>query len=157
MRAAILLLLPLAAGCLRPPGNLAGKYDDVNVKQAQTEPREGAAVRWGGQLVSMRPGKDQTCFEVVALPLDARARPQPSDRSDGRFIACAPGYYEPTVYVPGREVTVVGALHGTTRGKVGEYDYTFPRVDATTVHLWPERTAERSWSPPVSISIGGVF
>jgi len=150
------LLLPLAA-CLRPPENLAGKFDRVTVREAQAEPREGVAVRWGGKLVSMRPGKEQTCFEIASFPLDARARPEPSDESPGRFIACAPGFYEPAVYTPGRDVTVVGALNGTMPGKVGEYDYAFPRVDATTVYLWPEQSraeARPGWWPSVGISVG---
>lgn len=159
MRALVLLLVPLAA-CMRPPQNLAGKYDPITVPEAQTAPREGVAVRWGGQLISTQPGRDQTCFEIASLPLDSTARPEASDESRGRFLACAPGFYEPAVYTPGREVTVVGALNGTTSGKVGEYDYTYPRVDAATVHLWPERSAEPPgpvFFPSAGISIGGVF
>ena len=157
MTRAVLIAVLGLVGCLRPPEKLAGVYERVSVRDAATSPREGIAVRWGGQIVSMRPGKQQTCFEIVGMPLDAQARPQPSDQSQGRFLACAPGYYEPTTYLPGREVTVVGALHGVTVGKVGDYDYTFPRVDATTIYLWPERTARGGWSPPVAISIGGIF
>ena len=134
----LVLLLPIIA-CVRPPENLAGQYDRVTVREAQVEPRAGAAVRWGGILISMQPRKDQTCFEIASFPLDAAARPVRSDQSAGRFIACSPGFYEPTVYTPGRDVTVVGALNGTITGKVGQYDYRFPRVDAVTVYLWPER------------------
>jgi outer membrane lipoprotein len=160
VRALVLLLMPLVVACLRPPDNLAGQYAPVTVQEAQAEPREGVAVRWGGKLVSMQPASGQTCFEIASFPLDAKARPQPSDESPGRFVACAPGFYEPAVYKPGRDVTVVGALNGTTAGKVGQYDYTFPRVDATTVYLWPERPAQEApavWWPSVGISIGGVF
>jgi len=158
-RVILVLLLPLAA-CLRPPQNLAGKYDPITVPEAQAEPREGVAVRWGGQLLDVRPGREQTCFEIASFPLDARARPQPSDESPGRFVACAPGFYEPAVYTVGRDVTVVGALHGTTIGRVGQYEYTYPRVDAATVHLWPDRPVQQPpvvWWPSVGISIGGAF
>ena len=150
-------LLILLTACMRPPGNLAGKYDPVTVREAQAQPREGVAVRWGGKIVDMRPGKDQTCFEIASFPLDSEARPEPSDESPGRFVACAPGFYEPAVYTPGRDVTVVGALNGTKAGKVGQYDYTFPRVDATTVYLWPEQAAREprpGWWPSVGISVG---
>ena len=160
MKRVLLLLLVIPAACVRPPANLAGQYDRVTVREAQAAPREGVAVRWGGKLISMRPGKGQTCFEIASFPLDDRARPKPSDESPGRFIACAPGFYEPAVYTPGRDVTVTGALHGTVAGKVGQYDYTFPRVDATTVYLWPERSPEETrpgWWPSVGISVGGVF
>ena len=135
MTRALLLLLLLPAACMRPPANLAGKFDPVTVPEAQASPREGVAVRWGGTLISTRPGNNQTCFEITSFELDGRARPRPSDHSPGRFIACASGFFDPAVYTPGREVTVVGALHGTTAGQVGQYDYTFPRVDAATVHL----------------------
>jgi len=154
----VLPFLALAA-CARPPANLAGQYDRVTVQDAQTQPRQGVAVRWGGKLISTRPAKDQTCFEIASFPLDDTARPQPSDESPGRFIACTPGFYDPAVYVPGRDVTVAGALNGTMPGRVGQYDYTFPRVDATTVYLWPDRPpqARPGWWPSVGISVGGRF
>jgi outer membrane lipoprotein len=145
--------------CARPPKHLAGEYARVSVDEARAAPRKGEAVRWGGLIVSMKPEKAQTCFEVAAFALDREARPRPSDESPGRFVACAPDFYEPSVYTPGREVTVVGALNGTTVRKVGEFDYTYPRVDASIVHLWPERAPEPRPSPypRVGISIGGVF
>ena len=34
---------------------------------------------------------------------------------------------------------IVGNVTGTERGKVGEYDYTYPRVEATSIYLWPKR------------------
>ena len=160
MTRVLLLFLVSLAACMRPPANLAGRYEPVTVRDAQAEPREGLAVRWGGRLVSMQPGRGQTCFEIASFPLDGAARPQPSDESLGRFIACAPGFYEPTVYTPGRDLTVAGALNGATTGKVGQYDYRFPRVDATTVYLWPERPVpppQPEWRPSVGISVGGVF
>ncbi|HZP42723.1 MAG TPA: Slp family lipoprotein [Candidatus Binatia bacterium] len=157
MRRLALVLVPLAlAACTRPPANLAGRFDPVTVRDAQTRPQQGAAVRWGGTLVRTTPGRDQTCFEILNRPLDREARPMPSDRDAGRFIACAPGFYDPLVYVPGRDITVTGALNGTTTRPLGGYDYTYPRIDATTVHLWPERLAASPY-PRVGVSIGGIF
>ena len=34
---------------------------------------------------------------------------------------------------------MVGPLNGTERAKVGNFDYTYPRVAAQTIYLWPER------------------
>ena len=88
------------------------------------------------------------------------ARPRRSDSSPGRFVACAAGFFDPAVYQPGREITIVGALHGTTAGRVGDYDYTFPRIDAATVHLWPDREPDEVgpvWWPMIGISVGGSF
>lgn len=155
----LLLTLPLSACCMRPKP-LEGKFDPITVRDAQAAPREGVAVRWGGTLVGTRPGKDQTCFEIASFELDCSARPRPSDDSPGRFIACAPGFFDPAVYQPGREVTVVGALNGTAQGRVGDYEYTYPRVDAAAVHLWRERPPEDVrpvWWPMIGISVGGTF
>lgn len=162
MKIAIVFVAALLAACARPPKHLAGEYSPVSVTEAQAAPHQGEAVRWGGLIASMRPEKSKTCFEIAAFGLDGQARPILSDQSAGRFLACAPDFYEPSVYAAGREVTVVGALNGTTKRKVGDYDYTFPRVDAAIVHLWPERTPEAPasqppWYPRVGISIGGAF
>jgi outer membrane lipoprotein len=153
---AALIVVALAA-CTRPPKNLAGEYAPLTVADAQRQGAEGTAVRWGGALVEARPGQDRTCFEIVSRPLDREARPTFSDESHGRFIACAPGFYDPSVYAPGREITVAGALHGTTTRKVGQYDYRFPLVDATAVQLWEEPRHRTGVAPAVGISIGGVF
>ena len=158
-RALLAVVLLSASACMRPPANLAGQYDHLTVREAQVEQHDGATVRWGGTLISAQPQKDQTCFEIASFPLDAQARPQRSDDSAGRFIACGRGFYEPTVYTPGRDITVAGALNGTITRRVGQYDYRFPRVDAATVYLWPEetQTGRPDWWPSVGISVGGAF
>lgn len=57
----------------------------------------------------------------------------------GRFIACKPGFIDPAEFTQGREVTITGRLTGVDSGKIGEFEYRFPRVDARSVYLWPER------------------
>lgn len=136
-------LLALASGCARPPAALRGEFAPVTVAEARADPRLGERVRWGGELVRATPEADgPTCFEVVAKPLDRAARPVAGDESTGRFVACAQGFYDPEVWSEGREVTAVGTVDGTVAGKVGEYDYSYPRVAAEAVHLWPERWAD---------------
>jgi len=160
MRRALLpVVLGIAAvGCARPPRPLAGEFPPVSVRDAQRDPPTGTTVRWGGTLVRTTPTNDgRTCFEVVSRPLDRRARPTTSDESAGRFVACAPAFYDPDVYAPGREVTFVGTLDGTTTRPVGEVDYTFPVVDARVVHLWEPRPVYPASGPRFGISIGGVF
>ena len=49
------------------------------------------------------------------------------------------GFLDPAEYPMGRDVTVVGSVDGTERHKVGDYDYTFAKVDASEVYLWPKR------------------
>ena len=145
MMRAWLLVVPLALGaCARLPVQLAGSFPSITVAEAQAQDLEGERVRWGGEIVSAEPGKDETCFEVVSQPLGRTARPRQTDVPHGRFLACAPGFYDPAIYAPKREVTVVGTLMASTTGKVGEYAYRFPQVEAQAVHLWPERPPEQA-------------
>ena len=139
MPVVLLLLALVASACLRPPAQLAGTYPPTTVREAQGGGHVGERVRWGGTVVSTTPQRERTCIEVVSLPLDRQARPEWSDATSGRFIACAPGFYDPAVYARDREVTVVGTLGQPTTGTVGDFEYPFPRIDAETVYLWPKR------------------
>ena len=142
--AAALLAAALVAGvalsgCARPPAALRGAFPPTTVADAQAGGLVGERVRWGGEIVRTTPGADDTCFEVVSQPLDRRAEPRAVDQSFGRFLACAPGFYDPAIYAEKRELTVVGTVEGFTAGQVGERPYSFPQVRADTVYLWPKR------------------
>ncbi len=145
-------LLPLA--CMRPPELLqGGPFIPVSVAQAQQGKVAGERVRWGGKIVSVEPGKGQTCMEVVSLPLDEQARPLRSDQSEGRFLACAGQFLDPAVYSAGREVTVIGSLQPPEVRKIGDYEYRYPKVLAERIYLWPERQPPREiyyapWGDP---------
>jgi outer membrane lipoprotein len=145
------LLLPIAlAGCVRPPPPLVDTaLAEVSVADAQAGRSAGARVRWGGTIVTVIPEADQTCFEVVSRPLDGRARPMRTDESEGRFLACAPGFYDPAVYAASRELTVVGTLGEPVTRKIGEYEYRYPQIHAERVFLWPERQPEPVYPPGV--------
>jgi outer membrane lipoprotein len=134
-----LVMLGVLLGCARPPLELAGTFPRLRVADAQQAGHVGERIRWGGRIVTATPERNRTCFEVVGYDLDRRARPREGDDTQGRFVACAAGFFDPEVYAPKREVTVVGTLEGTAPGKVGEYEYPFPHVAADAVYLWPER------------------
>jgi len=131
-------LLTLAS-CATVPTPLQGQFPPVNPRDAAAA--NGQAVRWGGDIIKVEPRTDSTCFEVLARELDASARPRASERapSEGRFIACRQGFYDPEEFERGRDITVVGHVSGTEHGKVGEFDYTYPLVQADAIYLWPER------------------
>jgi outer membrane lipoprotein len=137
----VMLALALAlAGCAATPRQLAvGPFDELTVAEAQRREAAGARVRWGGVIVGVTPRKEDTCIEVGSRRLDRQGRPQRGDESEGRFLACAPGFYDPAVYAKGRALTVVGTLRESVVRKIGEYDYTYPVVAAEQVHLWPKR------------------
>ena len=108
--------------------------------QAQSGMHEGERVRWGGVIIHATTRSDQTCFEILGLSLDSSAQPQANDQSEGRFIACAKGFYDPALYAAGRELSFTGRIDGSEQRKIGEYDYRFPRLLADALHLWPERS-----------------
>jgi outer membrane lipoprotein len=132
------------AACATVPQPLQGTYTDVTSVAAQQGGASGAQVRWGGQIIKTAPGEQETCFYVLSRPLDDEARPKaPSSNSEtqGRFVACRAGFYDPEVFSAGRDITVTGVVHGTVSEKVGDYNYAYPRVEANVVYLWPKRVA----------------
>ncbi len=136
------LLVPILtalAACATAPAPLSGEFAALTPAESVSRGSVGERVRWGGEIIRVDPGTDSTCFEVLGRELDARARPRAGDRSDGRFIACRAGFFDPEVFVRGRDITVVGSVTGTEQGRVGEYAYTYARVAADAVYLWPKR------------------
>ena len=138
---ALIGALALVGGCATIPQPLQGTYTSISSASAQQGGAGGERVRWGGEIIKTEPGVQQTCFYLLSRPLDKQARPRmgTSGESDGRFVACRAGFYDPEVFVRGRELTVTGTLHGTVSQKVGDYDYAYPRVEADVVYLWPKR------------------
>lgn len=129
----------LLAGCVTAPKALQGEFSVIEPGQAARDGRVGDRVRWGGRIVGVAPEAARTCFEVVGVRLGSDGRPLSRDQSSGRFLACRTGFYDPEVFLPGREVTITGQVDGHEDRKVGEYDYRYPRLAADVIFLWPER------------------
>ncbi|MEP6484442.1 MAG: Slp family lipoprotein [Rudaea sp.] len=138
----------LLGGCATVPTPIAGKdFAAITPKQVTTQDAHGTRVRWGGEIIKVEPKAEQTCFEVLSRALYPDARPNRRDDSDGRFIACGHGFYDPEVYKKGRDLTVTGQIAGTEQHLVGEHEYTYARVDADGVYLWPKREAQPLYDP----------
>jgi outer membrane lipoprotein len=138
------------AGCATVPAPLAGNdFAGLTPQQAIAQNVTGQRVRWGGEIVKVEPRSGETCFEILSRELYADARPNRLDKSEGRFLACKTGFFDPAVYTQGRDITVVGTINGHEQHKVGEYDYTYAKVDATEVYMWPKRSnvAYDPWGP----------
>ena len=130
----------LLAACATVPQPLQGNFAPVTSTGAQQGGANGTQVRWGGDIISTEPGQQSTCFYVLGRQLDDQARPiRDNTNTQGRFVACRAGFYDPEVFKPGREITVTGTLQGVVSRKVGDYDYAYPRVEANVVYLWPKR------------------
>jgi outer membrane lipoprotein len=130
----------LGAGCATVPQSLqAPNLSTVtpNIVSDGAGAGTGERVRWGGSILAVKPEAQATCIEILSRPLDASARPQVTDQSFGRFLACGPGFYDPAVYAKDRSVTVLGTVEGVTGGTVDGAPYRFPRLRIESIHLWP--------------------
>ena len=112
--------------CAAPPPTLQGRIRRSPSGAGAGPGRTGERVRWGGEIASTTPQNGETCFEVVSKPLDRPARPIADGRQRRPLRRCAPGFDDPAIYAPGREVTVVGSARAARRAaKVGDADYSF--------------------------------
>lgn len=135
-----LLVAILSAGCVSVPKSLEATHLSTvtpNVVRDGAGAGVGERVRWGGSILAVTPQAAATCIEILSRPLDASARPQVTDASFGRFLACGPGFYDPAVYAKDRRLTVLGTVEGVTDGTVDGARYRFPRLRIEAVHLWP--------------------
>lgn len=147
---ALVATLALLGGCATIPQPLQGTYANVPLASAQQGGEGGQVVRWGGEIIKTEPGPNETCFYLLSRPLDQEARPRAGSAGDsqGRFVACHAGFYDPEVFVRGREMTVTGTLHGIVTKKVGDFDYAYPRVEANVIYLWPKRVPMANYAYP---------
>ena len=138
--AVIVAAAALLSACASAPKPLQGSFNQVNPRDSVGAPQVGAPGRGGGRIISTTPGQNATCFQLVSRPLGGNGRPLSSapDATDGRFIACRAGFYDPAVFAEGREVTFVGKIEAYESTRIGDYDYQLPRVAADVVYLWPE-------------------
>lgn len=137
-----ILLIPVLAtlaACATAPAPLKGEFSALVPSEVVDGSHLHERVRWGGEIIKVSPAENETCFEVLSRELDAAARPHKQDNSDGRFIACRSGFYDPEVFTKERELTVVGTVSGTEVGRIGEFDYNYPKVAAEAIYLWPKR------------------
>jgi outer membrane lipoprotein len=125
----------MLSACVTIPQPLRGEFPEVAPEHAAVTQR----VRWGGRVIDVLPGPEQTCLEVLGMPLDSSARPFDLDADIGRFRACKPGFLDPAVFISGREVTVIGAIGSEVERRIGEYTYRMPQLLVETLFLWPER------------------
>ncbi|SRR5690554_1464245 len=147
----LVLLMGLAlGGCATTPDPIRKSPDDnptLRAVRANPEAYQGRELRWGGSIVAVENRAEQTCIEVVERVLESGGRPVEEDRSQGRFLACVPGFLDPVVYEDGRLLTVRGTVVGVETRKVGEYPYRYPVVAVSSHHLWEPLSDLRYYEP----------
>jgi len=133
-------LIPILAvsACTTVPEQIQGSYSDIS--PARVEPAVfGSSVRWGGTIIEAKNEENSTCFEVLSRNLDKYLRPQLTDQTAGRFIACKAGFYDPEVFAHGREITLTGRIRNIEVREIDEFSYRYPVVDVDDLVLWEVR------------------
>lgn len=149
----------LLVACASPTGFRLENVDrQLTPSQAAAAPDRALnqKVLWGGVIVNSRNLKQSTEIEVLPYPLDEDQRPDIEATPGPRFLLEQAGYLETADYAAGREVSVVGTVTGTIKGKIGDADYIYVRLRAEQLHLWPkERPAPRD--PQFHFGIGIIL
>lgn len=139
----ILFSLLLFSGCAGvisdPVAKQVNQRASLEAVKVQPTNFEGDMILWTGQIVSTENLKEGTRIEIVQKPAAFNRRPRVSDATEGRFLALADEYLDPTIYERGREVSVAGRLDGQKTLPLGETEYTYPLVRVQELHLWPVR------------------
>lgn len=139
----LLLILLLSACASQVPLNIReAPADNPALEQVRehTADYQGRQVRWGGTIIETGNREAATVLTVLGRPLYRGGEPKFTDDSAGRFIVIVPEFLDPQVYAPDRQVTITGTVLHTEAGKVGEYPYSYPVVQADAWYLWPIRT-----------------
>lgn len=137
----------LLTACASTPMPLRGTFSEVTPQAVGANAARSDVVRWGGVIAAVEPLPDQTCFQIVGKPLRSNGRPVDADETNGRFLACRQGFYDPKIFAEGREVTITGRLAGNETRRIGEFEYAHPKVLADTIYLWPDDGNARNRYP----------
>ncbi|CCO49378.1 putative Starvation lipoprotein Slp paralog [Vibrio nigripulchritudo SOn1] len=137
-RSLLILSTLLISACSSLPEQLTAQSENVitDYPTFASSSEQNVDVRLGGLIASVTNLEKQSRIEVVNLPISKTGKPDISTDANGRFVAYVEGFVDPVTFAEGRVVTVVGKSQPTEKGKVGEFEYTFPVMNAYGVHLW---------------------
>ncbi|MGH9199533.1 MAG: Slp family lipoprotein, partial [Acidimicrobiia bacterium] len=121
-----LIASSLLLGCVElPPALEKGPFAEITPKSAGDD-MLGQRVRWGGQITTSRISEQESCFEVLAVELDVKARPRWDNTSQGSFFVCLPGFYDSAIYESGRVITVTGTVRAIESQKAADRSELLP-------------------------------
>ena len=136
------LIAIMLTACASVPESIQVAEDSnlVAYQQVMSNPDNtvGASARWGGVIANVENQSESTLIEMVHQNLRSSGRPIAADQSIGRFRVYVKGFLDPMIYKSGRSVTFVGQVIGTETGMVGEHQYEYPALQASSYHMWNE-------------------
>ncbi len=158
----LLCLAALLASCAAAPisPEVLGQVNkEITMAELVANPQAhaGQVVLLGGYIIQTRNLPEASEVEVLEAGLDGDQRPQGEDTSQGRFLARLPGWRDPAIFSPGRQITVAGRVSGSQRRPVGQVQYRYPVLEALDWHLWPGRQADGYPNVFFSIGVGTAF
>jgi len=136
-----LLLLAMLSGCTSNIPLQIKQETTTNISPAEARQQPDIfsqqIVRWGGEIISIENKPEYSQMTLLAQPLNSNGNPETNTRNYGRIIAQVNRFLEPSLYSPGREITIYGRFTGNVARMIGEYRYQHPLVLADIVYLWP--------------------
>ena len=130
----------MLSGCSMVPKPLQvadeGRLVAFTQVQESVDAFVGEPVRWGGVIVSVTNKESGSELEVLQHRLNSYGRPVVDDQSAGRFKVVTDDFVDPDIYTKGRSVTIVGQIKGVQEGKIGDFPYRYPVVEAAHIYLW---------------------
>ncbi len=143
---ALIIASSALGGCAGAPTALeGGPFVDVTPKLAHQD-IVGKRVRWGGQITASCIREHESCFEVAAAELDSMAQPW-GNATQGAFLVCLSGFYDPAIYRTERWVTVTGTVRTFESITSGDGSALRPKVEGETIYLWPQPGPYRERHP----------
>lgn len=138
----VFLVAMLLSGCAHVMSEEARQKADPNLtfERLRQFPDQsvGKYVILGGEIVSVKNGKQENILEVVQFPLDNNEYPATDSRSFGRFLAVTKEFLDPMVFQQGKLVSIFGQVQGKKTQQIDETDYTYPVISILELHLWQE-------------------
>jgi len=133
------LVIP-GAGCVSnlPKEITTAPVPDISLADTQKDIKsyKDKLVRWGGIIITVENLPKKTVLEILAKPLNSSGQPAINVTSTGRFYAEIDGFIDPSVYAPGRELTLFGTVTELRTHKIGEHVYHYPVIKVTKHHIW---------------------
>ncbi len=102
---------------------------------------QGKTVLFGGDIIKTENSPDKTLIVVLQRSLNSDNKPSGGDRSAGRFIVSVPGFLDPAIFQPGRQITVVGVVAGKEVRALDDIEYIYPVIDRRRLYLWQRKSA----------------
>ncbi len=132
---------------------------DLTLPELKQEAEEHLqeTVLLGGTILETENYPEKSLLTVIQYPLGSRYRPDLDKSSEGRFMIVSREFLDPAIYSPGRKLTVLGTITGQKTRPVDKIIYTYPVLEASEMHLWPERDpgpARSAFQFGVGVGIG---